>query len=282
MRTSNRQAGAALALFALLCTGVSLAGCGSSTSSTPHTAVVNVTRAAYVTGQTPGFRVAMAVSVGGLGQSATTTANGSFTLPGPRGQMTMTLAGHQLEQVMAWPMVYVHVAGHTLHGKPWVSVDAQRAVESLGLSVSPGQSVNPTEALRYLRASSTVTRVGSEAVRGVRTTHYHAVADLQKYASLASASERGQAAQGVRLLERLTGQSTLPLEAWIDEQGRVRRVKLALPVCTPAGKLSTSISFELFDFGLQRPVKVPAASEVTDITEEAAAKASQALQNLHC
>ena len=84
------------------------------------------------------------------------------------------------------------------------------------------------------------------------------------------------------LLERMTGQSTLPVDVWIDGSNRVRRLAMQMSLCSPVGTVSESFQMDLYDYGRQPPVHVPAASEVTDLTSQLSSHTTQALQQLHC
>jgi hypothetical protein len=124
--------------------------------------------------------------------------------------------------------------------------------------------------------------VGSETVRGVATTHYHAVIDLNRYPSVVAPSLRAAAARAAALLERVTGQSTLAADVWVDRSGLVRRLALDLSVCSSVGTVDATLSMDIYDFGRQPTVTVPPASEVTDITGTLASQVAQSTQQLGC
>lgn len=290
--TGRRRLPSILAPLALLAGTAGLAGCGGSSSSGTavrgsaagtQAQVAQVTKAAYTTSAAPGYKIALTTTASFSGHGFTLTGGGRFTRPGPVGNLQMSVAGTELEEVVDLPYVYVRIQGRPVQGKPWARANIQNTIQALGGTGSLTSNANPSETLQYLKASGSVTPMGTEAVRGVQTTHYRVVADLNRYASMAPAGQQRQAAeQRAKLLERLTGSSTLPLEAWIDGQGHVRRVALQFPICSPAGKVGTSISLEFFDFGPQTPVSVPAAGEVADVSPQVSSKAAQAVENLHC
>jgi hypothetical protein len=126
-------------------------------------------------------------------------------------------------------------------------------------------SNDPRDLLESLRGiTSDIETVGSEQLRGVETTHYHAVVDS---AQLAKAKDRDGRSAPQSVVDRLTTQSGLgdiPLDVWIDANGLVRKVSMAFSAKDPARAKSgdASMSFELWDYGEPVEIAVPPASEV--------------------
>ena len=157
-------------------------------------------------------------------------------------------------------------------GKSWVKVDLATAGKSVGVGaggIGQAQAGDPSQTLDYLRGvSDHVTRVGTEDVRGTQTTHYRAVADLEKAAER-SPTAREQIKASIKLL----GSSTQPLDVWIDAQGRVRRMKYAVDLSKSKAAASTprvsglaTFTLDLFDFGVPVQATVPPADQVTDLS----------------
>jgi hypothetical protein len=141
-------------------------------------------------------------------------------------------------------------------GKPWVKLDTSKlgasSPDSLG---SVGE--DPTQFLGTLRSvSDSIIKVGTEDIRGVKTTHYRAQIDLSK-AAAASGADTSSLGQ----LEPQLGSSTLPEDVYIDDNGLARRFSVSI---TPAAGSSTgsssggsststtgavSITVDLYDFG---------------------------------
>jgi hypothetical protein len=128
-------------------------------------------------------------------------------------------------------------------------------------------SNDPRELLESLRGiTSDIETVGSEQLRGVETTHYHAVVDP---AQLAKANDREGRSAPQSLVDQLTTQSGLgdiPLDVWIDANGLVRKFSMAFSAKGPATAKSgdISMSFELWDYGEPVEIAVPPASEVAE------------------
>jgi hypothetical protein len=269
-------AGAAIVLLA---GGSGGAGAGGVPSA--GSASVSLARAAYVTSQAPGFRFQMNVSAKFGEHDLQLTGEGAMDERSLEGSVSMSVEGQKLTELIKNPYAYIQLpsgAAAVGEGKPWVRANLNAYTQALGApSPFQGDTSRPAQTLGVLDASGDVTKVGGEDVRGVATTHYHAQVDT---AHLASSASPADASRYAEVLEKLTGSDSLPVDVWIDAQGRVRRFSLALQAHTPGGPLDETVSMELFDFGPQPAITVPSEAEVTDITGALASQASGALQQL--
>jgi hypothetical protein len=133
-------------------------------------------------------------------------------------------------------------------------------LEQLGTS-------DPREVLDALQAvTSDIETVGTEELRGVETTHYHAAVDPLK---LAKASDLEGESAPESLLDRVTGANGLkeiPVDVWLDANGLVRKLSMAFSA-TDAGTSQTTgatMSFELWDYGESVDIELPPAAQVAD------------------
>ncbi len=271
-----------LAVAAAVVAVAALGGGARSVSGKPGP----LAQVAYVTAQAPGFNFDLTMS-GSLGaQSFTIGAEGSMDERRGEGTMHMQVAGQTLTEIIKNPYVYVSVpnGGAALSaGRPWLRADLNTFGQAFGTSSSLGaNTTGPTQVLSLLKAGGQVTTVGVENVRGVRTTHYHALVDFSRYASVVPAASRAATERYAAELERMTGNDSLPIDVWVDSGQRVRRVSTQLRLCTPEGPLTESLTMDLFDYGAQPPVSAPAPAEATDITSLLTGQASQALKQLSC
>ena len=146
-----------------------------------------------------------------------------------------------------------------LAGKRWGVVDLAKAAKARGSDLSQlAPSTAPGSILEQLRAVGDVKRVGTATVRGVPTTHFHATVDLHKAAALLPPARRAQMQPQIDQLVLQAGQSTVPVEAWVDGQKRLRRESVTL------GNLGT-MRLDLYDFGEQRRVVAPPADQVANL-----------------
>lgn len=149
-----------------------------------------------------------------------------------------------------------------------MSIDITRVGQAAGLDPTQllgGQS-NPAQILEYLKAKgASVTKVGSNRIRGVPTTHYTATIDLSKAASGLGGAE-GSAAQ--KAIGKL-GLSQLPVDVWVDSHNLVRRIQISIHIGVAGQNLQMAMNLELFGFGATPTVSAPPASETFDATSTA-------------
>ena len=139
-------------------------------------------------------------------------------------------------------------------GKDWLKIDPDAVGTSQVVQRDPSSSL---DALRG--ATGKVTRVGSEKIRGVNTTHYRVSIDLAKAISNAPEAQRDRVETSVIAL----GTRNIPADVWIDGKGRVRKLRLRLKggtVVTPG-----SVEFEFFDLGTRVAVTQPDPDSIVDL-----------------
>jgi hypothetical protein len=108
--------------------------------------------------------------------------------------------------------------------------------------------------------SSSVTTIGTDDVRGQRSTHYHVTVD-----------------KPLRGCETKAGSgSTIPIDVWLDSQGRLTRMQISLftdnkvppGFPTPQPQLTSETivtTIELYDFGVPVSVSAPPAEETQNV-----------------
>ncbi len=264
-----RVIGAALAA---LCVTGAAGGCGSS-STPPNGAVV---RAADTTAQAPGYRLAGTMTIvnprtGTIGM----TMNGSFDRADRLGALdtVIDVAGQRLtvSELLSRLTVYmgssaIPGAAALTRGKPWIEIDMSRAIGAIGVSSLP-TATDPTQFVDYLRAvSSNTTKVGTETIRGVQTTHYRATIDLDRYPNLVPAAQRPSVMRSVKVLETALGSHTMPLDVWIDSHNLVRRIALDFGECVSNTSFRFGMTMDLYDYGPQSKPSIPPASKVYNLT----------------
>ena len=141
--------------------------------------------------------------------------------------------------------------------------DIDTTTEGFGFSSSSG---DPTALLESLEAAEAeLTEVGTETVRGVETTHWRALVDLETLAEDASTEERAE-------LEAQFGdlsQSAFPVDLWlgVDDGYLYRyRLDLASEAFFDGGEEieAATMTFEFYDYGADVGIAPPPASEIID------------------
>jgi hypothetical protein len=174
--------------------------------------------------------------------------------------------------VMYMRMPFLQAAAPQL--KPWIKVDLSEAGKDLGIDLDAlmelGNQADPTKALDYLRAAGDVKELGDATVRGVKTTRYKGVIDLERYAKQLEKKGGGKAAAAsVRKVMELSGATTMPIELWIDDDSLVRRMVWNQTVAAAAGQDPTTVkaTMEMFDYGADVNVVVPPANQTSSFEE---------------
>ncbi|MEU3861596.1 hypothetical protein AB0F03_30220 [Streptomyces sp. NPDC028722] len=277
------KAGIGSAVAALVL-AAGLTGCGSEDgggkggdpqarpSATPPARAVQDAYRRTVAADTAKIAVTSKVVAGG--QAVTAHGSGVAGLKDGTSRVTLTSRGATVEQRVVDGVVYQKPSGGKRDsvpgGKTWAKIDLKR-LAARG-SAGRSQVSDPAEPVRYLRnvGSEDVTRVGTQTLDGTRTTHYRVSVPL-------SALSSGNAAQERELRQQL-GKSTLPVDLWLDGQGRLRQesVRLTLhPLAhrTP-GRGDTPVTsttvLRFSDFGTDARVSAPPARDTADVTDKLA------------
>ena len=129
------------------------------------------------------------------------------------------------------------------------------------LGTSLGQGTDPTLGLKLLKgASDDVTMVGQEQVRGEQTTHYKGTYQLRK----AVTALGGDFAKAFATQLTANGDTPVPFDAYIDKQGRLRKLVQVSTVTMQGQSVTSTSTTELYDFGTPVDVQAPSADKVKD------------------
>ena len=115
-------------------------------------------------------------------------------------------------------------------------------------------------------------KAGTAKVRRVATTRYEAKLDLTK-ATEATADELGLTEQQRALLLRAaqelakqSGLKTLPVEVYVDGEGLLRRLRIAMKTVTGPARFSLTQTMDYYDFGVDVDVQAPPEAQVFDLS----------------
>lgn len=202
-------------------------------------------------------------------QTVPLTGTGAIDFQDKTFQLNLTLPGMgTVEEVVLGQIIYIKVptaAAAEFGGKPWLKLDPSQ----FGSGQNPFGSLdssNPSQVLNTLQGAGQVTKVGDETVRGVHTVHYKANVDIAKAADAQKLTPQ----QKQQLQSALGGQTTVPEDVWIDDQGLARRVATDITATPSTGTGTTSsvkaqLTVEFFDYGKANvTATAPPADQVTD------------------
>lgn len=208
--------------------------------------------AAAVTEQAQGFKLSMSVKVTVGADTLRLTASGWFNLHPLEGSLTLTAGDEQLRELLVPPDLYTLTPdGDGL----WT----QTAVGDAPSSAANGSlAPQPTEQLGLLRSLGSVAEVGGRSLDGVSTTEYRAVLEASRLSTLLPSTSRAAWVADVDS----AGLSTIPIEVWVDGEGRVRQLAVETSLSTSQGTASVAMSARYSDFGPQPLVSAPPADRI--------------------
>ena len=269
-------------LVSLLCLpacAVIVAGCGLSHDTVSFDPVASAaTKTATTTSARVAFHASMDVEgVGGMSYDGTGVFDGRTKSAAMEARFTFPQAD-QAQLGGAEPTMQMILIGRggfvlymrsplfkTLAPGTWVKADLQKLASKTGFDLGAllnGNQADPTSQLMMLMSSKDAKVVNFDRVRGVLTTHYAFNVDLER---LAKGSK--ELKQAFDFLKKFTGVSSFPAEAWIDSQGRVRRIKVQMSMNggqAPTG-LNMTVTEDLYDFGVKANIHAPTGN-VVDMT----------------
>ncbi|MFC8098938.1 hypothetical protein [Streptomyces sp. NPDC057363] len=286
MRGTETKAGAIM--VAAVVGSVVLAGCGdggepksregggSSASAskdggggTGQEKGTSAVRAAYdKTTEAESARMTIRMKLAAEGRTITSDGKGTLDLAAGDSVMTLTVQDKTIEQRVVDQVLYQKVPGQKAPGgKPWIRIDLEKAAAQQGLS---GQQIgDPAQTAAYAKAitDKDVTKLGTEKIDGADTTHYKVSVDVSEL-------------PGGEQMSKQIG-PTLPMQVWLDDEGRLRRQQIDMTVNAPASasakpeggaspqQLKMSTVMEFTDFGTEVDAEAPPAGQVADMTDEA-------------
>ena len=263
-------------LSALVCAAVlvvGVAGCGDDGSDPLQ--LVQAAGAATADEGTARVEMSMRGPQGDSTELSAIEIEGLVDMDDARGAMSMQLpvdltGGREVEIEMAFDGTTVFMNFEPMLEQlgvdtEWVSFDMAELTKAAGgIDIAQLQGNNdPTQALAMLKGvADDVEEVGEEEVRGTDTTHYRATVDLE--AALRESGGVTDPEQFERFLD-LLGREQVPVDVWIDDEGRVRRQTYEQPI--PGQSQSLTMTIELYDFGTDDEIELPDPDDVTDVTD---------------
>jgi LppX_LprAFG lipoprotein len=156
---------------------------------------------------------------------------------------------------MSFPLLSM-MGGTAAPAKPWVGLDAKElGIDARQLAASQG--ADPMAGLDVLQGfSQNATVVGTEDVKGTKTTHYKGTSD---FAALTKNLPAKQAADAKKLFGTKT---SMPVDVWLDDQGRARRMDLSFTANQSGVSMSMNTQYYFMKFGEPVSITPPPADQV--------------------
>jgi hypothetical protein len=223
-------------------------------------------------------RVATEVRVPDPGREQTRfSSEGAFDFEQRKGEITLRLVegeegafGGRSKAIFVNSSLYYQLPPGALGGgATWIRLDLQNIADASGLDFGPlvqGSQADPSQYLLWLSAlGAGVTKIGEEEIRGVPTSRYRAVVDLNLLESQAPRGKEAEWSAYVQTLRDRIGLEFVPVEVWVDDDGLIRR--LYHEYGFRAEGTSAVVTTELFDFGVDVNVKAPPPGQVAILSD---------------
>ena len=277
----------ARSILVLPLVAVALASCGG----TQGVSVEAVAQAAEKTTDARTSRLSFTTVFRADGESVELHADGTMDYQRNVGRMTMDLgdlsdsAGSsfwngKVEMIFDGLVYYMRLPPELARElgatKPWLKMDVRKIGKSAGLDLGSLAQVqqNPAELMQFLRAvGQDVEKVGEEEVRGIDTTRFRTTIEPAKAAAYgaATANVSPELRRALRnRLDELRKKGKLddiPVDVWLDADGLVRKLVMHYDDEAEGARVRSTVTMELFDFGIDVRVRNPPAREVIDIAQ---------------
>ncbi|OMI87478.1 hypothetical protein BSZ07_24965 [Streptomyces sp. M1013] len=226
-------------------------------------------RAAYdKTAEAESARMTIRMKLTAEGRTITSDGKGVLDLAEGDSLMTVTAQDQSIEQRVVDQVLYQKSPDQKAPGgKPWIKIDLKKVAAQQGMGNQ--QIGDPAQTAAYAKAitDKDVKKVGTEKVDGADTTHYKVSVDVSKLPG------------GDQMSKQLG--PTLPMQVWLDDEGRLRKQQIDMTVKAPASasakpdagaspqQLNMTTVMHFSDFGTEVNAEPPPTGQVTDMTDQA-------------
>ena len=254
MKISTVFAGAALGcalVFSAACSGAATSDNASGTQNPSSASAADVVRASVQkTTDAKTAQLNLTATLDGFAGGQQVTGTGAVDFDAQKARAQIELMGLQLDGIVDGANVY---ARSSLFGDDsWYRLSDTGAASPSdgGLACVWSRLVDPAQMFQTLRdAAGSMTEVGSEKADGVDTTHYTG--------NIAVPTEQGSS--GAK-------SASVPVDVWVDGQGRIARVQSTLSGGTDS-PLSGRVTVEFHDYGKAVSIEPPPAEQVKDLSD---------------
>ncbi|MFF4013028.1 hypothetical protein [Streptomyces sp. NPDC001717] len=264
-RRLRGRAGEAVLAAGVTLAVTALAGCaadGGGDDRPPGDPAAVVRGAADALTRTGSARARTAMEMATGGTRVTIRGEGGVDFKNRMGQLLVMLpadvkgqAEHRpITELLVPGALYMKNRGAGVPDDKWVRVDTTTLADG---NLVTGGATDPLVAAELLRGAQEVTYVGETEVAGTKVRHYRGTTDIGRAARIASPEVRGAleaAAKGF-------GKDTVPFDAYLDEEGRLRKVRHRFTYVND-GVIDVSSTTLLYGFGTPVTVVLPAGGDI--------------------
>ncbi|MDT9685214.1 hypothetical protein RND61_24585 [Streptomyces sp. TRM76323] len=197
-------------------------------------------------------RTALEMATGGT--RLTIEGEGGYDFRAGRGRVRVLLPEdgdrprRRITELFTPGALYMKNRGAGVPADKWVRIDTTTLADG---NLVTGGATDPGAAAELLRAARRVTYVGEARIGRVPVAHYRGTTDIAAAARLAPPRVRGALAAAAKGFAT----DTVPFDAYLDEEGRLRKVRHRFSFTNGEREVDVESTTELYGFGA--PVDVP-------------------------
>ncbi|WP_031508032.1 hypothetical protein [Streptomyces megasporus] len=271
----GRTAGILVACAGVVLMTLSVAGCSGWGAAAADVSAAEaraaVREAAEVLVESGTSRTRTAVEMNSGGTRVTIRGAGVFDYAAGTGRLEVVLPGEATEDGERRPIVelitsdalYMRNRGAGVPADKWVRVDTAGLPDG---NLVTGGATDPISAAELLRGARSVSFRGEERLHGEKVRHYRGTVDLAVAAEEAGPRARKRLAAAAEGLSR----RSVPFDAYVDERGRLRKVRhrFTFPASAGApgregsGEVSVVSTTTLYGFGVPVEVELPEPEDI--------------------
>ncbi len=259
----RRCGGGAIVVAAAVVGVMATSGCSGSTGAVaddrpggPSADVVRRAPDALLAAGSARARTSMETATGGT--RVTIQGEGGYDFVRRMGRLTVVLpkdpAGadehRPVTELMAPGALYMKNRGAGVPADKWVRIDTTTLEDG---NLVTGGATDPLAAAELLRSARDVTFVGNEQFAGTTVRHFRGSADIARAAQVAGPHARASLAAAAKGFTR----DVVPFDAYLDDQGRLRKVRHRFSFSNGAGTVAVTSTTVLYDFGTPVTVRLP-------------------------
>ncbi|MGK5632717.1 hypothetical protein [Streptomyces sp. URMC 123] len=224
-----------------------------------HHALVALHRAPDVLARSGSSRARTSMEMATGGTRVTVQGEGGFDYARRMGRLLVVLprdaagtAEHRpVTELLTPGALYMKNRGAGVPPDKWVRVVTSELPDG---NLVTGGATDPLAAAELLRGARQVTYIGEEMSEGVPVRHYRGTTDIARAAQVASPHARAALAAAAKGFSQVT----VPFDAYLDEQGRLRKVRHQFTF----SNTEVASTVVLYDFGSGAEVELPPPADI--------------------